>query len=100
MITAEISIYPMGTGTTSVSEYIAVAEKVLEKYPHLDHKINSMSTEISGHNIDDIFEVMKEMHLAVLENGALRVVTSFKIDDRRDKECTMEEKVDSVISKM
>lgn len=100
MITAEISIYPIGTGETSISDFVANAEKVLKKYPHIEHKLNSMSTELCGQNLEDLFDIIKEMHLAVIESGALRVSTSIKIDDRRDKESTIDEKINSVMAKI
>jgi uncharacterized protein YqgV (UPF0045/DUF77 family) len=40
------------------------------------------------------------MHEAVLEGGAWRVVTTIKIDDRRDKPLTMSGKVESVVRKL
>ncbi|EKE03621.1 MAG: protein of unknown function DUF77 [uncultured bacterium] len=100
MITAEIAVVPVGTGSTSYSDYIAKSEKVLDKYPDLSHKITAMSTEIEGKNLNEIFEALKEMHEAQITNGAARVQTTIRIDDRRDKECSMSEKVASVKSKI
>jgi uncharacterized protein YqgV (UPF0045/DUF77 family) len=39
---------------------------------------------------------VKAAHLAVVETGAKRVVTTLKIDDRRDKSATMETKLRAV----
>ncbi|OGI00260.1 MAG: hypothetical protein A2104_01760 [Candidatus Melainabacteria bacterium GWF2_32_7] len=100
MITAEIAVIPVGTSSTSMSDYVAKSEKVLDKHPDLRHKITAMSTEIEGKNLDEIFEVLKEMHEAQITNGALRVQTTIRIDDRRDKECSMSEKVASLKAKL
>jgi uncharacterized protein YqgV (UPF0045/DUF77 family) len=59
-----------------------------------------MATEISGNNIDEIFEAMKEMHAVQLKKGAKRLSTTIRIDDRRDSESTMPEKIMSVKSKL
>lgn len=100
MINAEISVTPVGTCSTSMSEYIAESEKVLEQYPDLSYKLTAMATEIEGNDIDEIFEALKEMHLAQISMGAQRVQTSIRIDDRRDKESSLSQKVTSVQSKI
>lgn len=100
MIVAEIAVVPVGTGSSSISDYIAKSERVLKKHPNLNYKLTAMSTEIESKNIDEIFEVLKEMHLAQLNNGAVRVNTTIRIDDRRDKDNTLSEKVCSVKSKL
>ena len=100
MIDVEVSIVPVGTGTTSISDFVAESEKVLKKYSDLKYKITAMSTEIEGKDIDEIFDAIKEMHLAQINKGAKRVETSIRIDDRRDKECTFSEKIASVHSKI
>ncbi|MFH0702116.1 MAG: MTH1187 family thiamine-binding protein [bacterium] len=100
MIDVEISVVPIGTNTTSISEFVAESEKVLKKYPDLSYKLTAMSTEIEGRNINEIFDALKEMHLAQINKGAKRVQTSINIDDRRDKEYTFTEKVLSVRSKL
>jgi uncharacterized protein (TIGR00106 family) len=99
MINAEIAVVPIGTSSTSISEFISKSEKVLSKHPNVSYKITAMSTELESKNIDEIFEVLKEMHLAQINNGATRVDTTIRIDDRRDKESTMSEKVASVKTK-
>jgi len=100
MIDVEIAIVPIGTCSTSTSGFIAQSEKALLKHPALSYKITGMSTEIEGENIDEIFDALKDMHLAQIGEGAQRVQTSIRIDDRRDKLCTLSEKVASVKSKI
>jgi uncharacterized protein (TIGR00106 family) len=100
MIDVEIAVTPLGTDSTSLSKFIAQSEKALQKHPNLSYKITGMATEIEGENIDEIFQTLKEMHLAQINQGLKRVQTSIKIDDRRDKQCTLSEKVASVKSKL
>jgi uncharacterized protein (TIGR00106 family) len=57
-----------------------------------------MSTIIEG-ELDVLLDVIRRMHEVPFENGAMRVSTSITIDDRRDKEGTMEQKLRSVEEK-
>lgn len=100
MIDVAIAITPVGTDSTSISDYVAESEKVLSKYPSINHKINGMDTEIEFNDINQAFDVLKEMHLAQIQKGAQRVSTNIRIDDRRDINNTLDDKVSSVESKM
>jgi uncharacterized protein YqgV (UPF0045/DUF77 family) len=46
------------------------------------------------------FEVIRKMQEAVFAMGAQRVGTVIKIDDRRDKDAHMEDKIKSVEEKL
>ena len=54
-----------------------------------------MFTTIEG-DLSVIFEVIQKMQEAVFAEGAVRVSTVIKIDERRDKEARMEDKVRKV----
>jgi len=58
-----------------------------------------MGTIIEG-DLKDLFEVMLKMHEVPFEAGALRVVTSIKIDDRRNHITSAKDKVASVTEKL
>jgi len=58
-----------------------------------------MGTIIEG-DLPRILEVIVLMHEVPFAKGALRVSTLIKIDDRRDKEATMEGKVQAVEEKL
>ena len=90
----EINIIPLGTKTPSVSKFIAEAVKVLKR-EGLNYELTSMATIVEG-GLNDLFSLAKEMHLATFTQGVKRVVTTIKIDDRRDEPSTMEEKVKRV----
>jgi len=100
MITAEISIVPLGTASTSVSKFVAEAEKTLKKFPNIKTKLTAMGTELECNDINELFDALKEMHLASFNNEAQRIYSIIKIDDRRDKEASMEEKIESVLQKI
>jgi uncharacterized protein YqgV (UPF0045/DUF77 family) len=58
-----------------------------------------MGTIIEG-DLDRILAVVREMHEAPFAEGAVRVSTLVKIDDRRDKEHSIARKMRSVREKL
>ncbi|WP_414470342.1 MTH1187 family thiamine-binding protein [Methanobacterium sp. ACI-7] len=99
MITAELTVIPIGTGDTSISEYIAAAVSILEERG-IKYEINGVGTLIETEDSQKLFDAVKAVHEAVFNEGAKRVSTHLKIDDRRDSEKTMEQKVESVEKKL
>jgi len=100
MAVVEISIVPLGTGTTSLSPYVAACEKELQEHGEgLKYELTAMGTIIEG-DLDRILELIRRLHEVPFKQGALRVSTSIKIDDRRDKDGTIEQKVKSVENKL
>lgn len=95
MAIVAVSVTPIGTGETSVSRYVAAAEKVLREYPNLRYRLDPMFTTIEG-DLREIFECIIRMHDAVAAMGAGRISSVIKIDDRRDKTATMEDKIKAV----
>ncbi len=94
MALMEISVMPVGTGT-SMSKYIAKAIWALEGEPEIDYEMTSMGTIVQG-DLDRLLDVAQKMHRAILAAGAQRVVTTIKIDDRVDKPITLTSKLDSL----
>lgn len=94
-VIAEVSIVPVGTGDTTLSQYIASCLKVIEDNKDLTYRLTPMGTVIEG-SLDNVLKAVRKMHEVPFDKGALRVVTHLKIDDRRDKPVTMAGKVESV----
>ena len=99
MAIAEVSVVPLGTKTPSVSQYVARAIKVLEREKSIKYEITPMGTIIEG-DLDRILVVVGKMHEGVFGEEVARVLTTVKIDDRRDKARGMKEKVDSLKKKL
>lgn len=99
MAVVDLTIIPIGTKTTSVSEYIAQASSILNKQNKVSHTLTPMGTILEG-DIDDIFSIIRNMQEEVFKTEVDRVYTVIKIDDRRDKDYTSKDKVKSVIDKM
>ena len=96
MIHAEISIYPIGTGDTSVSFYIAKGIEAIQNIKEIRYDINSMGTILESDNIDKIYEATKTMMTVIHNLGVNRVEVILKIDSRNDKQVKMEGKVESI----
>ena len=99
MTIAEISIIPLGTKTPSVSKYVAAAIKTLQQEKAIKYEITAMGTIVEG-DLDDILTVVRKMHEAVLNKGALRIITTIKIDERCDKPLSMKAKIDSLMEEL
>lgn len=95
MAIAEVTVVPIGTGSTSLSAYVADMQRVLKEQQSITYTLTSMSTIIEG-PLDDVFAAIRAIHEAPFQSGAQRVSTSIKIDDRRDKEGSSEQKLRSV----
>ncbi len=90
----EISVVPIGTGSPSVSTFVRAALTVIKK-SGLNYEVNPMGTCLEG-DWDRIFSTVKEIHDTLTQMGCARIVTTIKIDDRRDKNQTMKGKVTRV----
>ena len=87
MAIADVTIIPIGTKTPSVSEYVADVQNILEGYKaagKIKFQLTPMNTFI------------QDIHEAPFQKGLHRVATNIRIDDRRDKETTLESKIKSV----
>jgi uncharacterized protein (TIGR00106 family) len=96
MIHAEISIYPIGTGNTSASFYIAKAIESIADIQDIRYQINSMGTVLESESIDKIYDAAKKMSEVVHNLGVARVEVILKVDSRNDKQKNMQDKIDSV----
>lgn len=100
MAIVEVTVIPIGTGTTSLSNYVADLHRLLADAPEsIRFEMTSMSTIIEG-ELGDLLQVIRRLHEAPFAHGAGRVSTSIKIDDRRDKVASMEQKLRSVREKL
>jgi uncharacterized protein (TIGR00106 family) len=99
IITAELEIVALGTGSTSMSSHISEAVKALEK-SGIRYQLTPMGTVIEVSSFDEALNAMRVAHEAVIRKGVKRVVTHLTIDDRRDAPKGMDEKIESVKDKI
>lgn len=98
MAIIDITVIPIGTGSPSVSNYVAGVQRVLRNYENegkIRSQLTPMNTIIEG-ELPVLLEVVQALHEQPFKQGALRVATTIRIDDRRDKSRKMEEKVEKV----
>jgi uncharacterized protein (TIGR00106 family) len=93
-VIVEFTIIPLGVGI-SVSRFLAPAVHELEKRK-VKYEVTSMGTIFEAKNVEEAFKLVREAHESVFEMGVKRVVTAIRIDDRRDGERSMEDKVKSL----
>ena len=94
MIIAALSVFPIGDGT-SVGKYVKASLEALEE-TGLKIQPGAMATTIEADSLDILFSAIKKAHEAQLNMGAKRVYFILSVDDRRDKEATMETKLRAV----
>ena len=95
MALVEVSIIPLATKTPSVSKYIAQAVKVLQGEKDIKYELTAMGTIIEG-DLERLLTLVGKMHEAAFDAGVMRVVTTIKIDDRRDKNTNLNSKIESL----
>ncbi|MBM3307446.1 MAG: MTH1187 family thiamine-binding protein [Candidatus Eisenbacteria bacterium] len=94
MAVGEISVVPVGGGSASVSAQVARCLDVLRE-TGLAHELTPMCTVVEG-DTRAILDAAARMHESAFGDGIVRVLTTVKIDERRDKELTMRGKVEAV----
>ena len=95
MAMIDISIVPVGTAKPSVSEFVADAVRILQNEPGIKYELTAMNTIIEG-DLEHLLALVKRMHDSAFNSGIQRVVTTVRIDERRDKPLTMAGKIEAV----
>lgn len=98
MAVVQISCTPLGEGSGGISKFVAGCLALVQQ-SGLKFQLTPMGTILEG-ELDDIFALVRKMHESPFSAGAQRVSTLIKIDDRRDREHTMERKLKSVQDRM
>lgn len=83
MVIAEVSIIPLGTGSPSVSRYVAAAVKELEA-SGLNCTLSAMGTTVEAATPEEFYEALARAQAVVFEMGLERAYTVVKMDERRD----------------
>ncbi|MFQ6085566.1 MAG: MTH1187 family thiamine-binding protein [Candidatus Bathyarchaeia archaeon] len=94
MVVVELNVIPLGEGS-SISRLLAPTVRELERRVG-KYEITPMCTVFEAESAEEAFEVVRAAHEATFSSGVKRVVTTVKIDDRRDVGRGMEEKVESL----
>jgi uncharacterized protein (TIGR00106 family) len=95
MATADVTIIGLGRSEPSATRYIAAIQRRLAAQDRVRYVLHAMGTSLEGETAD-ILALVGELHAVPFELGLPRVYTVLKLDERRDKAQTLEDKVASV----
>ena len=95
MATADLTVIALGRPDASASAYIAEIQRRLRAQSRVRFAMHAMGTSLEG-STADILAVVGELHAVPFELGVPRVYTVLKLDERRDREQTLDDKVASV----
>ncbi|NMB40563.1 MAG: MTH1187 family thiamine-binding protein [Firmicutes bacterium] len=100
MAVLDVTVVPLGTGSTSLSSFVAACQRELQQHGEgLKFELTAMGTIIEG-DLDRILALARRLHEVPFKHGAMRVNTIIRIDDRRDKAGSIAGKVESVKGKL
>jgi uncharacterized protein (TIGR00106 family) len=85
VVIAEISVFPLGTGSSSVSHYVADAVRELEA-SGLKCTLGPMGTTVEAETPEEVYAAVARAQAAVFELGVGRAYIVIKMDERRDVE--------------
>ncbi|KAL6944726.1 UPF0045 protein M15 [Hanseniaspora vineae] len=95
---ADVCMVPVGTGSASISDYVAKIEQKIRESP-LKSTLHSAGTTIEG-PWDEVMGLIGDLHEMCHELGLVRVHTDIRIGTRVDKSQTAQDKVDVVLKKI
>ncbi len=93
----DLCVVPLGVGL-SVSKYVVECERIVAA-AGLSAQLHAYGTNIEG-EWDEVFAAVKKCHEKIHDMGAPRITTTIKVGTRTDREQTMQDKIDSVNSKL
>ncbi len=100
MATADLTVLTLGRPDVSASGYIAEIQRRLQAQARVRFQMHAMGTSLEG-TTADILAVVAELHAVPFDQGAPRVYTVLKLDERRDRpDQTLEDKVRSVENRL
>ena len=68
---------------------------MLQSEPDIKYELTAMGTIIEG-DLERLLILAGRMHRSAFDAGVMRVVTTVKIDERRDKASSISSKVEAV----
>jgi len=95
MATADLTVIALGRADASASRYIAEIQRRLAAQDKVRYAMHAMGTSLQG-STADILAIAGELHAVPFDMGIPRVYSILKLDERRDREQTLEDKVSSV----
>lgn len=88
MALVEISVVPVGTECPSFSSVVSRALQEAHRNG-IKYTVGPTSTVMEG-DLPALMDIAEKMHRSAFSGGTQRVVTNISIDERRDKDQSME----------
>jgi uncharacterized protein (TIGR00106 family) len=95
MATADLTVISLGRPDASATAYVAEIQRRLARQDRVRYVMHAMGTSLEGETAE-VLALVGELHAVPFELGIPRVYTVLKLDERRDKPQTLEDKVASV----
>jgi uncharacterized protein (TIGR00106 family) len=95
LATADLTVIALGRAEASASAYIAEIQRRLAAQDRVRYELHAMGTSLEG-STADILAVAGELHAVPFEMGIPRVYSILKLDERRDRDQSLADKVESV----
>ena len=92
-VSIDLCIVPLGVDT-SIAEYVAACQKVIEK-AGLEYELGPNGTAIEG-EWNEVFACVMQCHKSVHSLGVNRIYTTLKVNTRIDRNQSFREKIPSV----
>jgi uncharacterized protein (TIGR00106 family) len=100
LIHAEISVIPIVSGrdnNTGMSKYIARAFDAIRGIEGINAMLTAMGTQIESSDFQNILKAINATHDSLRKDDDIkRIISTIRIDERRDKSATLDERVQSV----
>ena len=93
--TADLTVIALGRSDVSASAYVAEIQRRLAAQDRVRYVMHAMGTSLEGETAD-ILAIVAALHAVPFELGVPRVYTVLKLDERRDKSQTLQDKVTAV----
>jgi uncharacterized protein (TIGR00106 family) len=106
---AEISVIPIissrgdneNTNSKGMSKYIAKAFDAIRKIEGINVVLTSMGTHIETTDFEKILKAINATHESLRREGNVtRIISTIRIDERRDKSATSDDRIRSVQKKL
>ncbi len=95
MALIDITVIPLDGRSGGFGAVVAELETILDD-SGLEYTLHDMGTTVCG-TADDLFDIARRLHEHLFVRGAARVYTVMKIDDRRDRDVRLGDKIASVV---
>ncbi|MCF8216199.1 MAG: MTH1187 family thiamine-binding protein [Chlorobium sp.] len=98
MAILDITVIPLDGRSSGFSDFVAGLQELLAG-SGCSYRLHDMGTTVEG-SASELFALAGRLHEEAFGTGARRVYTVMKIDDRRDRQVRLGDKIASVQAKI